>query len=279
MAIHIAPNLKVPVTVLSTVVTKASEAGHKGQAALEYEAAHELVDDVVNDLIRAGAKAEGDVRTCPPSGVAREILNAANRADADLIVMGGRARGEITGLLFGSVSHQVATDARCPVVIVPAGPASKVTPRLILLVIDGEGDTSRPLAATAELARSLKAAVEVVCIGHTLGDLDSPALPPSLDRHDEEAVENAVATLMKAGVETRSRMLENRRGLAPEIAREVLAIGADMVVIGTRSIGLLGGEVGAGAAEAVIRRIHRPVVVAPSHRRSYHPLGRLRRLN
>lgn len=268
MAIHIAPRLKAPVTVLSTVVTKQPHEELKDEAAREHEAARELVDDVVKQLVRARVRAKGEVRSCMPGEVAREILNAATRSDADLIMMGGRARGELTGLLFGSVSHQVAMGAHCPVVIVPAGAATKVTPQLIVLVIDGEGDPSRPLTATAELARSLEAAVEVVCIGRTLGDLDTPALPPSLDRHDEEAVEKAVATLKKAGVETRSRMIENRRGFAPEIAREVMAIGADMVVIGTRAIGLVGGDVGAGAAEAVIRRIHRPVVVAPSRRRS-----------
>lgn len=268
MAIHIAPRLKAPVTVFTAVVTKAPHEELNDKAAREHEAARELVDDVVKDLVRAGARAKGEVRSCMPGGVAREILGAATRSHADLILMGGRARGELTGVLFGSVSHRVAMGAECPVVIVPSGAATAVTPQLIVLVIDGEDDPSRPLAATAELARSLDAVVEVVCVGHTLGDLTAPALPPSLDRHDEEAVEKAVATLKKAGVETRSRMIENRRGFAPEIAREVMAIGADMVVIGTWAIGLVGGDVAAGAAEAVIRRTHRPVVVAPSRRRS-----------
>jgi nucleotide-binding universal stress UspA family protein len=268
MAIHIAPGLKAPVTVFSSVVASRPRIELKHRATREYEAVRELVDDVVNDLVRAGARAKGEVRSCMRGDVAREILTAATRSHADLILMGGRARGELTGVLFGSVSHQVAMGAECPVVIVPAGAATMATPRLIVLVIDGEGDPSRPLAATAELARTLEAAVEVVCIGHTLGDLDTPALPPSRDRHDEEAVEKAVATLKRAGVKARSRMIENRRGFAPEIAREVTAIGADMVVIGTRPIGLVGGDVGAGAAEAVIRRIHRPVVVAASRQRS-----------
>jgi nucleotide-binding universal stress UspA family protein len=268
MAVHIAPRLKAPVTVLSTVVTKAPHSALNDQGAREYEAARELVDDVVKDLVRAGARAKGEVRSCTSSEVPREILSAATRSHADLILMGGRARGELTGVLFGSVSHRVAMGAGCPVVIVPAGAETVATPRRIVLVIDGEGDPSRPLTATAELARSLDADVEVVCVGRTIGDPDTPALPPSLDRHDEEAVERAVVTLREAGVEARSRMIENRRGLAPEIAREVMAIGADMVVIGTRAIGLVGGDVAAGAAEAVMHRIHRPVVVAPSRRRS-----------
>ena len=121
MAIHIAPRLKAPVTVLSTVVTKAPDSELKDQVAREYAAARELVDDVVKDLVRAGARAKGEVRSCTSSEVAREILSAATRSRADLILIGGRARGELTGVLFGSVSHRVAMGAECPVVIVPAG--------------------------------------------------------------------------------------------------------------------------------------------------------------
>lgn len=38
---------------------------------------------------------------------------------ADLVVIGRRGHGALTELLLGSISHQVADHARCPVVIVP----------------------------------------------------------------------------------------------------------------------------------------------------------------
>jgi nucleotide-binding universal stress UspA family protein len=51
-------------------------------------------------------------------GGAAESLIAAAKG-ADLLVVGSRGRGGFTGLLLGSVGHQVAHHAPCPVVIVP----------------------------------------------------------------------------------------------------------------------------------------------------------------
>jgi nucleotide-binding universal stress UspA family protein len=267
LALHLAPQLKTAVTVLSLLVPETRKREADEQRRREHEAVRELVDDVVAELVTARVKANGEVRSCKRREVAGEIVETAARVGADLILMGSRARGELTGLLLGSVSHEVAMGALCPVVIVPAGAKAKLTPRRMVLVIDGEGDTERPVNATAELARALEASVEVVCVGHTLGDTVELAESPSTADPDEAAVAGAVATLTAAGLEVRSRMIDNRRGLAPEIAREVMATGADMIVLGTRTLGWEAGDVSAGAAEAVIHRTRRPVVIAPSRRR------------
>jgi nucleotide-binding universal stress UspA family protein len=268
LAVHLAPKLKSSVTVLTLLVPETRKRDAAEQHRREHEAASELVDDVVKELVVARVKANGEVRSCKRREVAGEILGTATRVGADLILMGSRARGELTGLLLGSVSHEVAMGALCAVVIVPSGATTKLTPRRIVLVIDGEGDPERPVAATAELARALRASVEVICVGHTLGDTLEPAGSPSTADPDEAAVARAVTTLKTAGLEVRSRMIDNRRGLAPEVAREVMATGADMIVLGTRTLGWEGGDVAAGAAEAVIHRTRRPVVIAPSRRRS-----------
>ena len=268
LAVHLAPKLRAPVTVLSLLVPGPQEREAKDQRRREYEVVRELVSDVVKELAVAGVKAKGEVRICKPKEVAGEILGSATRLEADLIVMGSRARGELTGLLLGSVSYEVADGAGCPVVIVPTGAMTRVIPRRIVLVIDGDGDPGQPVAATVELARAFEAEVEVVCVGRTFVYSIEPARSSPTSNPDEEAVARAAAALKKAGVGVRSRMIDNQRGFAPELAREVIATEADMIVIGSRAQGWVGGDISAGAAEAVIHRTHRPVVVAPSHQSS-----------
>lgn len=50
---------------------------------------------------------------------AEEIVNAARRRQADVIVVGRRGRGRVTSLVFGSVSRKTIHLAGCPVMIVP----------------------------------------------------------------------------------------------------------------------------------------------------------------
>jgi nucleotide-binding universal stress UspA family protein len=264
LAVHIAPKLRVPITVVSVVVPGLRRKEVKDQRLREYEAVRELVDDVVKELIAAGVRAKGEVRSSKRGEVDQEILASATRIGADLIVLGSRARSGLTGLLFGSVSQEIVRSASCPVVIVPTGAVTKVSPKRIVLAIDSRGDANWPVATTIELARALKAAVEVVCLGGSARPRIETVMPASAPTPDEEVLAHSLVTLEQAGIEVRARLIPDERGLGPEVAQEAIATGADLIVIGTGAVDWIGGEVAAGTAAVVARRTRRPVLVAPA---------------
>lgn len=78
----------------------------------------EVVDDVVRDLEARGVSAKGMVRVSVGGTVARDVVVVANDMDASLIVMGTRGLTDWQGLVLGSVAHQVAHLASCPVLVV-----------------------------------------------------------------------------------------------------------------------------------------------------------------
>jgi nucleotide-binding universal stress UspA family protein len=85
-------------------------------------------DDVLRalgELLVADAKAEVEkaglsvASTDIVAGDApRQICEQAQKIGADLIVMGSRGLGDFRGLLYGSVSHKVMHEAKCPTVCV-----------------------------------------------------------------------------------------------------------------------------------------------------------------
>ncbi len=84
------------------------------------ESFREEADAIVQSAIDRVKELQPSV-PCEPRAVeghAGSVLLDEARG-ATLLVVGSRGRGDFTGLLLGSVSHQVLHHAPCPVVVVP----------------------------------------------------------------------------------------------------------------------------------------------------------------
>ena len=79
-------------------------------------------DDPALNEARALAEERGiDARVVRLAGEpAKAIAAYADELDADLLVLGSRGLGSVTGALAGSVSHALLKRLKRPVVIVPA---------------------------------------------------------------------------------------------------------------------------------------------------------------
>ena len=97
----------------------------QGNSVLEeaVEAGKAVLDQAL-DRTPVGLPARG---RCISGSAAKAILKAATEDQADMIVMGSRGLGAFRAAILGSVSSYVLEHAKCPVVLVKAGPVDMQT--------------------------------------------------------------------------------------------------------------------------------------------------------
>ena len=77
----------------------------------------QVLDQARKHAVEAGASDEKISTLTADGDQARQLIQAAKRSEADLIVLGCRGRGRLEGLLLGSVSQKVAALAPCACLI------------------------------------------------------------------------------------------------------------------------------------------------------------------
>lgn len=115
---------------LHATLTLLHVAGNSSEAQLEEISRVEqdmgeaiaMLSDLVLKEAESEAKSTGLSKVAKRSGwgdPTESICNIASSEKVDLLVVGRRGRGQLAGLLLGSVSQKLAGVARCPLIIVP----------------------------------------------------------------------------------------------------------------------------------------------------------------
>lgn len=91
---------------------------------LDEEEVERKVQGQAKDLKDAGINASFEQLGATAGGAAHAVADAANEFGAQLIVVGTRGQGPLSGLLLGSVTQRLLHVSPCPVLAVPPAKGS-----------------------------------------------------------------------------------------------------------------------------------------------------------
>jgi nucleotide-binding universal stress UspA family protein len=216
-------------------------------------------------LADAAAAAEGAVRGIEVEqqlvvGFPIAVLTAESER-AQLVVIGDRGLGGVTGLLLGSVAAGLGAHAKSPLVVV-RGDQDPDPEAPVVVGVDGSPLSEAALAFAYEAAAAR--GVPLVAV-HTwreaVGDLDVASVL------DWDAVETEEAELLAerlAGWGEKYPDVPVRRVVTKDRPAHTLverSRGAQLVVVGSRGRGSFTGLVLGSVSHAVLYRSHCPVAV------------------
>jgi nucleotide-binding universal stress UspA family protein len=98
-------------------ITVGRGAGYPVQ--LDEEEVERKIQGQAKDLTEAGINASYEQLAATAGGAAHALADTAGEVGAQLIVVGTRGQGPISGLLLGSVTQRLLHIAPCPVLAVP----------------------------------------------------------------------------------------------------------------------------------------------------------------
>jgi nucleotide-binding universal stress UspA family protein len=80
--------------------------------------AEELVNDVLTRFRGKGIEAHGEIRRASSANTPEQIVEVAEAAEAELIVLGSRGMSEWKSLVLGGIANKVVQHATCPVLLI-----------------------------------------------------------------------------------------------------------------------------------------------------------------
>ncbi|WP_280867954.1 universal stress protein [Streptomyces sp. SAI-127] len=228
-----------------------------------------LAEHIVASAAERAARRDAAVKVSTDivsAEAADALLRAGNNAFA--LVTGARGRGELQGLLLGSVGLAVAARAHCPVVVVRGDNASLAGTHERILLGAGDPATGGEAVRFAfDEAAVRGCALDAVrawrCPAHE--GADHPALADEpMHQHEEQASAQLDELMREAMAEHPD--VRVRRTTVEGPARRILvnrSAAADLVIIGARRrqghFGLQLGRV----SHTLLHHAHCPVAVVP----------------
>ncbi|MBP2328784.1 nucleotide-binding universal stress UspA family protein [Kibdelosporangium banguiense] len=193
-------------------------------------------------------------------GTPADVL-ASWATDASMIVLGNRNRGALTTAALGSVSGTVASQARCPVVVVRSLASDQLP---VLLGVDGSAVTTAAVEFAFDYASRHKTWVRAVHTWHR------SMFPGGDDIAEERAAHFRIVSDALAAARDRHPTVPVRISRPVGRAEEVLSeqsMEAQLLVVGTRGHSPKAGLLLGSVSQALLRTVSCPLAVIPAEER------------
>jgi nucleotide-binding universal stress UspA family protein len=199
------------------------------------------------------------------------ILDIAREVDASLLVIGTHGRSGLDHALIGSVAERVVQKATCPVLTVPPGgddpgTSSQVRFTHVLCAIDFSPPSIRALQHALSLAQENQARLTLVHALETLSDEEARMVAHfNVGEYITGRKQDAIEQLRRlVPDEARSWCdVQEMVGLGPAgrvVLEQAAALGADLIVMGSRGRSTLGLMFFGSSTQTVVRRATCPVL-------------------
>ena len=233
-------------------------------------------DQVLKDLPRLLALDKRgdvtiDVHVIKAPAVHQEILAAAERVGADLIVLGTHGRSGFDRLIFGSIAEKVLRTSRLPVLTVPPHVPDALPPggqfRRILYATDFSPGSAGALHYAASLAQHAAAQLIAVHVVEPAPESSDPIVGVSIDlaayelarqRQAAKHLQAAVPDSIRLGCDTAEVVTSGRPYV--EILRVAAERQADLIVTSVHGRNAIDRLVFGSTTEQVVRRATCPVL-------------------
>ena len=220
------------------------------------------LDEIIASVRLAGAAVGPQIKARVQQGPAARTL-IENSEGAELLVVGTKGRGGLSGVMLGSMSRQCATHATVPVAVVPA--TTRCVPVRHLVVGYDGSPNARDAVAWALRFAPAAARIDVVRAVEIVPWSDEATIrerfPKEVDRAGAE-FEAEMSELDPARRTSWSLKLQDPRQALCEAAQD-----ADLVVLGARGHGRLGAALLGSVSTWMLHAPSQATVIVPRHDR------------